>query len=717
MNAGKKKTILVVDDVPENIAILVEILKEEYQIKAATGGEAALTIARADPPPDLILLDVMMPGMDGFEVCRSLKEDGAGASIPVIFLTSKNNAAAETLGFQVGAVDYLTKPVNSDTVLTRVKAHLDQKEEALRLSEIKYRRLFETAKDGILIIDAETGRIIDVNPSLIAMLGFSQETFLGAKIWELGSLKEIAADKVRLLHLQRQEFVRPRRVPLETGDGRRINVEFISSVYPVNHRSVIQINMRDITEQVATERQREELSDRLHHYIATSPAVTYSFRIESGRTVWQWVSENISRILGYTPEEALEPDWWLGHVHPEDRYKVISGIAELISKNALTREYRFTTKDRQSIWLRDEMRLLHASTETDYEVVGTLTDITESKRSEAETSLKSAALEAAGNAIVITDRGGTIEWVNTAFQTLTGYSKKEAIGRNPRDLIRSDKQDPEMYAQLWDTLASGESWHGELVNRKKSGELYDEEMLITPVVDESGRIAHFIAVKNDITEKKRSRNQLEASLHEKEVLLREIHHRVKNNMQIVTSLLSLSSDYNMDSIMQSLMVELHRRIEAMSIVHEQFYDSTDVSRIDFSVSVRQITNNLFEEYQIPPGMIEFSMQASDLKLDLESAIPAGIIVSELISNALKALMASTNDKKSLHVLIHMAPSGQAIIKIHDNGPGLPGGFDSKTARTLGMRLIDILSDQLHGAVTFNSEDGTSATLVFKHIQE
>jgi two-component system sensor histidine kinase/response regulator len=125
MMAEKKTTILVVDDVPDNIAILDGILKEDYRVKAATSGEAALAIARADLPPDLILLDVMMPGMDGFEVCRRLKAEAASAKLPVIFVTARDEVADESMGFQVGAVDYITKPVNPHIVRARIKAHLE----------------------------------------------------------------------------------------------------------------------------------------------------------------------------------------------------------------------------------------------------------------------------------------------------------------------------------------------------------------------------------------------------------------------------------------------------------------------------------------------------------------------------------------------------------------------------------------------------------------
>jgi two-component system, sensor histidine kinase and response regulator len=139
MMAEKKTTILVVDDVPDNIAILEGILKEDYRVKAATSGEAALAIARADPPPDLILLDVMMPGMDGFEVCRRLKKEAASAKLPVIFVTARDEVSDESMGFQVGAVDYITKPVNPHIVKARIKAHLELKlarEELERQNEV-----------------------------------------------------------------------------------------------------------------------------------------------------------------------------------------------------------------------------------------------------------------------------------------------------------------------------------------------------------------------------------------------------------------------------------------------------------------------------------------------------------------------------------------------------------------------------------------------------
>jgi two-component system, sensor histidine kinase and response regulator len=130
----ERRVILVVDDVPENVAVLDAILRGSYRVKAATNGDAALAIARSDPPPDLILLDVMMPEIDGFEVCRRLKQDSVTEKIPVIFVTSKEDVADESMGFAVGAVDYVVKPVNPYLVRARIKVQLALKK---ALEELK----------------------------------------------------------------------------------------------------------------------------------------------------------------------------------------------------------------------------------------------------------------------------------------------------------------------------------------------------------------------------------------------------------------------------------------------------------------------------------------------------------------------------------------------------------------------------------------------------
>lgn len=155
---GLTNTILVVDDAPENIDILNGALNKEYKIKAALNGEKALKIARAEKPPDLILLDIMMPGMDGYEVCRRLKSDSKTQDIPVIFVTSMNEVEDETKGLELGAIDYITKPVRSSIVQARVKSHIELKvaREALKIqNKILEQRVQERTREIIDLQRAE----------------------------------------------------------------------------------------------------------------------------------------------------------------------------------------------------------------------------------------------------------------------------------------------------------------------------------------------------------------------------------------------------------------------------------------------------------------------------------------------------------------------------------------------------------------------------------
>ncbi|SMG63453.1 response regulator receiver modulated metal dependent phosphohydrolase, partial [methanotrophic bacterial endosymbiont of Bathymodiolus sp.] len=152
MNENRVATVLIVDDTPENIDILRGILKNEYKIKVASNGEKALKIAQSESAPDLILLDIMMPGMDGYEVCKRLKANYATSRIPVIFVTAKGETADESLGFDIGAVDYITKPVSPPLVQRRVRTQLSLYDEKRLLDEMVKERTQELDQTRLQII-------------------------------------------------------------------------------------------------------------------------------------------------------------------------------------------------------------------------------------------------------------------------------------------------------------------------------------------------------------------------------------------------------------------------------------------------------------------------------------------------------------------------------------------------------------------------------------
>jgi diguanylate cyclase (GGDEF)-like protein/PAS domain S-box-containing protein len=248
--------VLIVDDIPANLGVAVSQLEDDgFQVFVAQDGEEGIARAKL-VQPDLILLDVMMPGIDGFETCRRLKRIDSTRGIPVIFMTALSGVTDEVAGFAAGGVDYITKPFRIEELLARVRTHLKLRSAQIRLaeqnaqlrrSETRYRQLFETSKDGILLLDSKNGRITDVNASVVKMLGYGREHFLNHRLWDIAPFKEVPGCQTAFEELQSSEYVSYDHWRLETQASSPMDVEFVGNVYQVDGARIMQCNIRDIT--------------------------------------------------------------------------------------------------------------------------------------------------------------------------------------------------------------------------------------------------------------------------------------------------------------------------------------------------------------------------------------------------------------------------------------------------------------------------------------
>jgi PAS domain S-box-containing protein len=245
-----------------------------------------------------------------------------------------------------------------------------------------------------------------------------------------------------------------------------------------------------------------EATDQLLEAQRIAGLGSYEFDVAAGR--WKG-SEVLSDILGLVePGLTLETNAWLEIVHPDDRAAMRRHLFDEVLQNRqpFDRNYRIVrANDQQERWVHGLGRLVLDGQGMVTRMVGVIQDITERKRDQEQMNVHLSALTAAANAIMITNRDGKIEWVNPAFTKLTGYSAEEAVGNTPR-LLKSGRQDPAFYASQWETVLTGNVWHGEVVNRRKNGEYYTEDMTITPVRTADGQITHFVAVKQDVTEQR-----------------------------------------------------------------------------------------------------------------------------------------------------------------------------------------------------------------------
>jgi two-component sensor histidine kinase len=208
---------------------------------------------------------------------------------------------------------------------------------------------------------------------------------------------------------------------------------------------------------------------------------------------------------------------------------------------------------------------------------------------------------------------------------------------------------------------------------------------------------------------------LRASLTEKELLLKEIHHRVRNNLQIVSSLLNLQSDHVEDAATLAALRDSQDRVRAMAQIHEKLYQSEGLARIDVADYIRSITTSLFASYGVRQEQIALSLDVDEVPLGLETAIPCGLIINELISNALKHAFPGGRPG-GVQVELKAQGEGRLLLRVSDDGVGLPEHFDVKRSRSLGLQLVYALTDQLDGTVDVQHAPRTTFEVRFQELK-
>jgi two-component sensor histidine kinase len=258
-------------------------------------------------------------------------------------------------------------------------------------------------------------------------------------------------------------------------------------------------------------------------------------------------------------------------------------------------------------------------------------------------------------------------------------------------------------------------------NQQFEGLLYDMkgnkrwlESFYNPIYSEDGAIKEIACLSFEITDKKIIESQMMESLREKEVLLQEVHHRVKNNLQIISSILNLQSTYVKDTASLSILRESQNRIKSMSFIHESLYHTKNFSKIEFSSYIESLTTNLIHTYRIDTTNIKIITDLNSLSLELDQAIPCGLIANELISNAIKYAFVN-RDHGEIYLGVGQSENGRVSFTIGDNGIGLPEGFNYEDAQSLGLQLVYTLVDQLDAEISVDTRKGTKYLITFDKI--
>ncbi|MFP4642546.1 MAG: sensor histidine kinase [Dehalococcoidia bacterium] len=436
---------------------------------------------------------------------------------------------------------------------------------------------------------------------------------------------------------------------------------------------------------------------------------------------FQWVNQALADMSGYSRDELVDMDF-LSLLHPDYR-EIVRGATEQALRGDLSGlpselEIQFLRKDGETRWAKIMPALgMYKGRPA---IVGNVVDTTDRKgaeqaleESEAKYRLLSEDLR---DVIFVEDMTLTPTYINSAAERLFGYSVQELMHLEKSRYMMTESYNKSLaFFQKYVSVAQSDPTFDEpplMENEyvRKDGSTFWGELKVRFLRDAAGNLVGSQGILRDITERKQAEQQLRDSLNEKETLLREIHHRVKNNLQIVSSLLRRQGRQTQDETLRQMLKESENRVLSMSLIHEKLYHSENLAAINFREFIRSVSHSLFRSYGA--ANVALKPDIEDLQLPIHTAIPCGMMVNELVSNALKHAFLE-GQRGEIAIALHRIGDSEVELVVRDNGVGMPEDIDIWNTETLGMDLVTMLAEkQLHGKLELDRSQGTEFRIRF-----
>ncbi|MCB1021275.1 MAG: PAS domain S-box protein [Acidobacteria bacterium] len=322
-------------------------------------------------------------------------------------------------------------------------------------------------------------------------------------------------------------------------------------------------------------------------------------------------------------------------------------------------------------------------------------------------------LDIADDAVISIDDRQRICVFNQGAERVFGYSCAEVMGQPLEKLIpgrfrRAHQHHMGDFTQS-SVAARAMAHRGEVFGLRKGGEEFPAEASISKVQIDGSMI--FTVILRDISERKQTEQRLLEALAEKEILLREVHHRVKNNLQVISSLLNLQARATSDEELARAFEESQNRVQSMALIHEQLYEAHDLTDVDFPEYIRQLTSRLFRTYQVRGDRIQLKTTISDVRIGVDLAVPCGLILNELISNSLKHAFPDAREG-SIEIRLERMHDASVVLTVADDGVGLPPDVGFWSTKTLGLRLVRSLVRQIDGEIDLAGPPGSEFRIRF-----
>jgi len=588
-------------------------------------------------------------------------------------------------------------------------------EKALQESENEYKAIFENTGTATMTIEDNT--IVSLaNSEMERLSGYSKEEIEGKISWTEFVVKD---DLERMLEQHKLRRIDPDAAlnsyefQAINKNGRVMDILLRVDAIPGTKKSVA--SMLDITERKIAVKALQE-SENMYRAIFENTGT--AMVIDEDNTTIMLANSEFERLTGYSKEELERKRSWTEFVTKDDLERMMQQHKlRRIDPGSALRSYEFRIKDR--IGNTRDVLLNSDIIPGTKKSVASMLDIT--KRKQMEEALRSShqILNGIINAIPVRVFWKNKDLVylgcNTIFAQDAGFADpKDIIGKDDCQMGWHDQA--ELYrADDLQVIKSG--LPKLLIEEPQTTPEGNTITLLTskiPLRNSEGEIIGVLGTYMDITGRKRDEETLRASLVEKELLLKEVHHRVKNNLQIISALLSLQSSYIVDEDIIEIFRNSQNRIKSMALVHENLYRSKDLGKVDFNEYINQLVFHLSQSYGDLAGKIKFKVNSENVYLNINTAIPCGMIINELVSNSLKHAFPDGRSGK-ICVDLSSEDNGFKLI-VNDNGVGIKGDMNIKESKTLGFRLIDTLVEQINGEMKLDTINGTRCEIHFKGLK-
>jgi PAS domain S-box-containing protein len=574
---------------------------------------------------------------------------------------------------------------------------------ALRKSEERFRRVVEFAPNAMVMINSQ-GAIEMMNTQAERMFGFERHELLGQ------SIELLIPERFRDRHPNLRDFFdHPELRPIGAGrdlyglkkDGSEFPIEIGLNPIETDEGTMVLSAIVDISS-------RKRLEERFRQVVESAPNAMVMINA-SGKIVM--VNAQAERVFGFNRAEMLNES--IEMLVPERFRANHPGLRAAFFHSPESRpmgagrDLYGLKKDGSEFPI--EIGLNPIETEEGTMVLSAIVDISSRKRLEERFR---QVVESAPNAMVMIGMSGKIEMVNTQAERVFGFERSEMLGQPIEMLVPSRFRfnHPNLREAFFESPVSRPMGAGrDLYGLKKNGTEFPVEIGLNPIETDEGTMVLSAIV--DISDRKHREESIHASLKEKDILLGEIHHRVKNNLQIIHSLLDLQSGSISDTVALGLMRESQNRILSMALIHQTLYQSKDFAQVDFGRFLDSLVPTLVSSYGVGSAPFSIDIDVVEVQLPINAAIPCGLIVNELISNALKHAFP---DGRAGQVRIHLAleSKGGVLLRVSDDGVGIRQEIDLRQTTTLGLQLVNLLVDQLAGEIEIQRANPTMFSVRF-----